>query len=497
MPTNTGTGASKQYEAIMGTHETYQNLNGRWRFLLNSFLGGEIYRQGQYLTRYANESEQDYITRMTTTPLDNHVKGVLAVYNAFLFRKPPMRDFASLEGDQVLEQFLEDANLEGQSFDSFMKDVSTYSGVFGHCWVVMTKPDVGAITKADEIAIGARPYVSMLTPLAVLDWEWTRSPAGHYVLSYFKYMEDSDRGHIFTMKEWTPELITTSIVDNRDREIKQRVEETNGIGYIPAVLCYSQRSPKRGVGVSDVDDIADLQRSIYNEFSEIEQTIRISGHPSLVKTPDTEAVAGAGSIVQMPDNLDPGLKPYLLQPNGQNVTVIYESITHRIEAIDRIANLGSSRAKKTSTMSGTAMETEFQMLNARLSDKADNLELCEDQLWNLYCRYQQLTWDGEIEYPDTFNIQDKKNELEALVNSRNAVVNPEYQKMLDYEIMTTALGNEDFVNYLTDPMIYQEPQSVTGLVNEVQQQALGISNEQALAASTVGPVQTASTSTQG
>jgi hypothetical protein len=499
MPTNTGTGASKQYEAIMGTHEQYQNLNGRWRFLLNSFLGGEIYRQGQYLTRYANESEQDYITRMTTTPLDNHVKGVLAVYNAFLFRKPPMRDFASLEGDATVESFLEDANLEGQSFNSFMKDVSTYSGVFGHCWVIMTKPNVGAITKADELAVGVRPYVSMLTPLAVLDWEWTRSPAGHYYLTYFKYMEDSDNSHLFTVKEWSPELIKTSVVDNRDKEIKQVISEENGLGWIPAVLCYSQRSPKRGVGVSDVDDIADLQRAIYNEFSEIEQTIRISGHPSLVKTPDTEAVAGAGSIVQMPDNLDPGLKPYLLQPTGQNVTVIYDSIKQRIDAIDKMANLGSARATRISgsAVSSVAMETEFQMLNARLSDKADNLELCEDQLWHLYCKYQGVTWDGEIEYPDTFNIQDKKNELASLTQARAAVVNPEYQKMLDYEIMTTALGDEDFTNYLTDPMVYQEPQSVSGMVNEVQQQALGLTNEQVLAASTVGPVQTASTSTQG
>jgi hypothetical protein len=40
----------------------------------------------------------------------------------------------------------------------------------------------------------------------------------------------------------------------------------------------------RGLGVSDLTDIADLQKAIYNELSEIEQIIRISNHPSLVKT---------------------------------------------------------------------------------------------------------------------------------------------------------------------------------------------------------------------
>lgn len=478
MLTNTGVGTSREYEAILGTHEQYQNLNMRWRYLLNSFLGGEIYRQGQYLTRYMYESEQDYITRLITTPLDNHAKGVLAVYNAFLFRKPPQRDFASLEGDPIIDQFIRDADLEGRSMDSFMKDVSTYAGVFGHCWVILTKPNTGAITKADENIIGSRPYVSLLTPLAVLDWEWTRSPAGHYYLTYFKYAEDSDRSHVVTVKEWTPETIKTSVVNKDDRLILVQGVEVNELGKIPAVICYGQRSPKRGIGISEIDDIADLQRAIYNEYSEVEQTIRISGHPSLVKTAEVEAVAGAGAVVQMPENMDPGLKPYLLEPSGQNVSSIYESIKNRVEAIDRIANLGSARAQRTSSMSGVAMETEFQMLNARLSDKADNLELCEDNIWTLWALYQGTVWDGSIDYPDSFNIQDKKNELASLVQARAAIVNPEYQRMIDHEIVETALGDETLTNYLQDPMLYQDPQPTQpGLINEVQQQALGITQQ--------------------
>jgi len=478
MPSNTGVGASKQYEALLGTHEQYQNLNARWRFLLNSFMGGEIYRQGQYLTRYANESEMDYITRMWTTPLDNHAKGVLSVYNAFLFRNPPNRDFASLEGDPVLQDFLDDANFEGQSFDSFMKDVSIYSGVFGHVWVILVKPNTGAATLADEMSIGARPYIGMITPLAALDWEWTRMPAGNYELTYFKYMEDSDRSHIFTVKEWHKDRIVTSVVNKEDQMITSQIEEVNGLGYIPVTICYSQRSAKRGIGVSEIDDIADVQRAIYNEYSEIEQTIRISGHPSLVKTSDTEAVAGAGAIVQIPDTLDPGLKPYLLQPSGQNVSAIYESIKNRVEAIDRMANLGSARALSTHTLSGVAMETEFQMLNARLSDKADNLELCEDNIWYFFAAYQGKVWDGEINYPDSFHLQDKRNDSDVLINARSTVTDPEFQRMLDYEIMETVLGQEKLEQYLTDPMQYQTPTPVpVGTPNEVQQAEQGITQQ--------------------
>jgi hypothetical protein len=39
------------------------------------------------------------------------------------------------------------------------------------------------------------------------------------------------------------------------------------IGKIPAVILYNSKSHKRGIGQSDLTDIADLQKSIYNELS--------------------------------------------------------------------------------------------------------------------------------------------------------------------------------------------------------------------------------------
>jgi hypothetical protein len=38
---------------------------------------------------------------------------------------------------------------------------------------------------------------------------------------------------------------------------------------------------------------------LYNINSEIEQSIRIDSHPSLVKTPETQAGIGAGSLGYM------------------------------------------------------------------------------------------------------------------------------------------------------------------------------------------------------
>lgn len=442
---------TQQYNEIMESHPLYEKMIGRWKYLYVSFMGGEKYQKQGYLTRYAYESEIDYQERLRQTPLDNQCKSIVSIYNAFLFRNGVDRDFGSLANDPALQPFLDDADLDGRSLDAFMKDVSTHASIFGHCWIVLAKPNTNARTRAEELDQEVRPYVNLVTPMAVLDWRWKRGSNGVYYLEYLKYIEDQEWKSHMVIKEWTNETIITTIADMDKSEVKEVVEEPNGLGIIPAVPVYTQRSIYRGVGVSDIDDIADQQRAIYNELSEVEQAIRLNGHPSLVKTPDTEAVAGAGAIVQMPDSLDPGLKPYILASSA-DTGQIYNSINQRIEAIDRMANTGAVRAKTTRTLSGVAMEVEFSMLNARLSEKADNLELGEEHLWRLFARYQNRVWDGYVDYPNSFSIRDTDKEYQNLKMVRETATDPRLLKLVDERILE--LMDEDPKEYLEQEMTH-------------------------------------------
>lgn len=425
-------------------NKIYDTYLPQWRYLLESYIGGEEYRTAGHLTRYQLESDAEYKARLRSTPLDNHCQSVISVYNSFLFRKEPEREYGSMTPLPELEDFLNDADMDGRSLDAFMKDVSTWSSVFGHCWIIVAKPNVGAVTRADEQAMGVRPYVNLLTPMVVLDWTWTRKPSGRYELSYFKYLEDVN-GDVSTVKEWTLETIRTTVVNTADDTVNEDVIEVNGLGKIPAVICYNGRSTVRGIGVSDIADIADAQKFIYNATSEVEQSIRLDSHPSLVKTPETQAGIGAGSLIHMPDNLDPGLKPYLLEFGGASVDSIYLSIKHTIESIDKMANTGGVRASESRTLSGVAMETEFQLLNARLSEKADNLELAEEQMWKLWAEYMGYEWDGEVEYPGSFNMRDTQAEIDRLVKARSAATDPRVLQIIDHEIIEVLGEDADII----------------------------------------------------
>lgn len=408
---------TQAYDAITSRHYAYSDLQDRWQFLLESYMGGEMYRDGGHLTRYVLETAAEYDARLQSTPLDNHCKSVISVYISFLFREPAFRELGSIGNNPQIDSILDDSDLDGRSFDSFMKEAAIWASVFGHSWILVTQPSAEAQTAADQVAQGIRPYLNLLTPLVVTDWQWTRLANGRYELSEFKYIEDVN-GSVSTFRCWYPDYIETYVVDHENKTVELTEVVPNELGRIPAVLVYNQRSQIRGIGISDIDDIADMQRSIYNELSEIEQAERLGGHPSLVKTPDTQVGSGAGSIIEVPENLDPGLKPYMLTADGTPINMMYESIKNRVAAIDKMANTGGVRATETRTLSGVAMEVEFQLLNARLSEKADNMELAEEQVWRLIAAYLGSEWNGYVEYPGSFNIRDTGREFQQLQTAR-------------------------------------------------------------------------------
>ncbi len=424
----------EQYMLVVSGNTLFNSYQERWQFYLESYMGGDEYRRAGHLVKYQLETEGEYQARLQSTPLDNHCKSVISTYISFLFRECPERELGDLVMDPSLDGFMKDADLEGRSLDNFMKEVAVWANVFGHCWLIMTKPNIGALTRADELAVGVRPYVNLVTPLTVMDWTWERGITGAYELSYLKYMEETS-DDLSTYREWTRETITTYVVNNTDKVVVSEIVEVNGLGAIPAVQVYVSRSPVRGIGISSISDIADQQRAIYNEYSEIEQLIRLQNHPALVKTPDVEAGAGAGAIIQMPDNMDPGLKPYLLEPAGNGLSHIYDSIKNRIAAIDKMANTGAVRTTESRNTSGVAMRTEFELLNAKLSEMADNLELAEEQMWRFYCQYQGYAWNGKIEYPGSFNIQDDAAEMQKLSVAKSTATDPRVLQVIDQQLL--------------------------------------------------------------
>ena len=437
-------------DSIIELHKDYSETVSNWEYFIRSYNGGFDYTSGNYLNRYNLELDSEFNQRLANTPCDNHCKNIIQIYSSFLFRVRPSRDFADMQDEPSLDSFLKDADLDGNNLNSVIRQAQNYASIYGHCFMILDKPNITTSTKADELDQDIRPYLSILTPENVFDWNYTRQANGKYELDYLKVREEVDRDGGQYFRLWYPDRIDTVYLP-KNSEPRLMDSAPNTIGKIPAVILYNAKSHKRGIGHSDLTDIADLQKSIYNEYSEMEQLIRLTNHPSLVKTPSVNASAGAGAVIEMPDELEPNLKPYLLQPSGQNLQSIMDSIKHKVDAINRIAHTGAVRSTKSGISSGVALQTEFELLNARLSEKADNLQLAEEQLFNLYALFQNTTFDGEINYPDSFNIRDYASDLMYFQQAKALNIgSPTFNKEVDKEIARTVIDDDEKLNEIFD-----------------------------------------------
>ena len=428
-------------DMILEAHDAYKYYHNRWQFLGDSYQGGYDYFAGRYLEPYYYESRDDYEKRLRMLAVDNHTKSVVGIYNSFLFRRPIKRDMGSLEGVSM-DSFMQDADLDGRSFDSFIRDLSSLTMVYGNAWVIVDKPTTQVTTRAEELEQGLRPYVSIFTPDNVLDWEYSRQSNGAYTLNYLKVKEEVVGANQY-IREYTPDEINVYIIRGNEKQGELFETIPNALGRIPAVCVYAQRGNVRGVGLSAIGDIADVQKELYEFSSEIEQIVRLTNHPTLVKTVDTEASAGAGSIVQLPQGLDPGLKPYLLQPDGASIQSVLDAMGRKVDSIDRMACLGGIRSIESRRLSGIGLQTEFQMLNAKLADFAMNLEHAEEQIWRMWALYQGQVWDGDVQYARTFSIQDKFNDISMLKMAKDSgVTNPGMISDIDNKIYETIFEEE-------------------------------------------------------
>ena len=414
------------YDEITNKHKLYKENVYRWQYYYNSYYGGKDYQSGQYLRKYLqeeNDGHNEYTKRLQTTPLDNHCRNVVDTYSSFIWRETPNRMFGSLSENQALAQFLEDADLENRSFNAVMRDATTLATIYGHVLLILDKPASEANTLAEELAEGIRPYLSIITPENIVDWEWERQRNGRYELSMLKIKEyEDDEKCVYRV--WNKDVVTVYEVDKDDEETYIMIEQyDNAMGLIPGAFLYAQRSHERGIGISQIADVSDVQKSIYNELSELEQVIRISNHPTLVMTEGVDASAGAGSVIVIEDqDVDPSLKPYLLQPTSSSIGSILQAIEMKVSMIDRMAHLSSMRSTTTGTASGVSLKIERELLNVKLAQMADNLENTEEHIWKLFSSFYGIEFDGSIDYADDFDMRDAYTELDFLLKASVAPV---------------------------------------------------------------------------
>lgn len=483
--------------ALQETHEVYQEYKDEWTFLQAAYNGAKDLVAYGAIIQHERESKVNYDRRIDEVYGFSYSKSIVELFNFYLFKENVVRDLGKLAKDELWALFVKDCNLEADDFDEFLLNSGKSSSIQGQCGILVDKPSSILDTRAGEITNKVYPYVSLYKSLAILDWKYERDEFNKPRLIYLKLRDDDDLYRVWRPDSWEvweePDLeegVSTAtytrtspsspeakfIGKKRTGKGQARLVNSgvNPLGEIPWVWLYNAKTDERGVGSSDISDIARIDASIMRNLSEIEEVITFGAFPMMIKPTMGQGQSGLQSdqvgitsLLEF-DPEHPESKPSWLKAEvAEPVDAILKVIAKKIEEIYRTSNAGGMASMEISSQakSGTALKAEFQLLNAKLVAKGILLEKAEMEIIRFWLMWHnQIEWIKEvnIQRAETYEVENLAQNLENILTSKSIVTSSDiFKKKIEKKTVRLMLTGEDdkvFAEIDKEIDAYEEPE---------------------------------------
>jgi hypothetical protein len=282
----------------------------RWRWLLDSWEGGEAYRMAVYgfdihgmpvrnLIRHKREypssfdanfavqtgrpagtdqanqaTDDDYELRRARTPVPTFVAEAAEAHLARIYSREVHR-----EGPERLLAWWKNVDGRNTSVDHWMSGtIAPLLLVLGQLDIIVDHPPVPdgerIRSRADEVRLGLDSCVASYILPENLLW-WTLDRLGNYLECLVREVQDD--GNVF-WRYWNAQAWTLYDISGA---IKQG-PVPNHFGKVPIVRIFDRRRPRfRNIGLPRYEAIAELQREYYNRDSELILSDTTQAHPLL------------------------------------------------------------------------------------------------------------------------------------------------------------------------------------------------------------------------
>lgn len=433
--------------ALLQRHPDYEDRYKKWEKYRDCYSATDIYR---FLHKHPREALDMWENRVRRGYFRNYCSSVVDLFVAYLFHAPIDRD----PGDSLrreIEEFYKDANLSGTTYEFLMQQVATVSQVYGHALVLVDAPksDVPIESEEHRNRLGIRPYLTVFTPLDLLDWEvdrygkftWVKLRVNREAAREWRTSCDTQVEHflIWTRENWEEWELrngdAASLVDSGEHDL----------GEVPLVVFKNEKDIEHlWFGLSAIRDIADINIAILNWSSLGDEEIfeRCLNILAMQKSDD-------GSVpVQLSHNnvleFSGETVPSYLTPGETPLKLIREWISDGKDEIYRLAKLGGSTGLMgvREATSGIAYAFEFNETNQSLAKKAHGMEQGEIEIHRLYALWLGKSFDGRVVYPKEFGIEDFLHELQILTESRTALSSSKAIKELEVRLVNKMFSQQ-------------------------------------------------------
>jgi len=339
------------------------------------------------------------------------------------------------------DAFIDDADLNGNSFTAVMEQVAAMAGIEGWAWVFVDLP----VT----LSKNNRPYLATCSAEHVIEWT-TYTEEGKDYFEFMKVIEYQD-ADLTIYKVWYAGddkgptyceryFVTDQHMKNLDQPIEpDEVYDMPPGVPIPVVQVLARSDQRRhDLGVSDLTEAADVQREIFKLECEAYDSVRFS-KPMIRAASGIRIPAGGGGIIRGDKD-----QVEVFQIPTQDIQQIREQQRSLIESLDGFLGRGSIRYSSTQVQSGISIVEERRSLHRKAAQRARQMEGAEMEILDLVSLFMNLGWCGVIEYTTDYEDKDLQFRMALLQTAAQlSASNPVVQAIIDQEVIKMISPPED------------------------------------------------------
>lgn len=436
--------ASDITEAVLHKHPDFVRWEKIYKFFEESYTGGHEYISGGHLFKHTFEDNEGHKDRLERAYYYNYCAPVVNTYNSFIYGQDVDRDYGSLADNPLFEMFLKNADKQGNGYEEVCRTGSKWASATGIQFWLIDKPAVPAATRKEEIDNELYPYIVRLSPRCVLDWGldtygnpvWIKVKEGAEDRQTFDAKEQKvERYRIWYRDRW--ELYEVTKSDTGSGKAVKVDEGEHPVGEVPIVpVVHVSECPMSGISL--IEDIAYVNRAIYNWCSLLDEILYRQTFSQLVmpedpKSPISDQALGTARGLGFPPEARHA--PHFISPDASQAAVISEQIKDGVEEIYRLASLeGGSGVEKDA--SGISKAYDFTLTNNTLVSKAINMEDAETRALRIWAKWLEIDDPGvNIAYAREYDIIKLSEELENAIKAKTMNISQTFDKEMKKRVV--------------------------------------------------------------
>jgi len=450
--------AKSKIEILLTPHEDIKERADDMELYRRSYVGGSAFTEGGYLIKHPLETRRDFKNRKSESTFVNYSAPMVDILNSYLYRENPKRVIGDSHlgktANVAIQMFWENADLRGRGYASLMKEIGRWASVYGYMGIIVDKPiSDAAVSRAEELQYGIRPYISYYKPTDIINWEYEANYNGPPVLTTLvlrepELVENESVFRIWRRDTWELWKVVKKKTNAKEDEPPRLIDTgENRLGIVPFVLFRNKDDLEEMSGVSDLVDIAPINRRIFRYDSAALEIINRTAFPflevpvdSISGSNDKPVVIGVGNALER--DLADTIGHRWVEPSHESLTNILEWRRQSVLDIRETAKIGGVQLQQrqgSGVASGPALEVRFQQLNSILAAKAGLYEQGEENILRLVVMWEDLSDSVDVRYPRKFGIRDIVADLDTAIRAKDVILSPVYDKLVQKALAAKTL----------------------------------------------------------